>query len=167
MHATAAGATAGGWDLKRLFFETDTLLIGGVCVGGVCVQRRGWAGQELQLSCQRLFGFGLVKGSGQEHCRGRNSTGREGIYTYWAHILCLVAIYTSSHSILPIILLPVQSPCAPHFKRPKLNQEGTDREDRSPDPQVHLLKVWSLGFFYIEGRENGKGNFYKNPNLKK
>lgn len=32
----------------------------------------GWAGTSAVLG--RLFGLGLVKGTGQEHCRGRTST---------------------------------------------------------------------------------------------
>lgn len=38
-----------------------------------------------------------------------------------------------------------------------IGREGANQEDGRPHPQIHLKKVYSSGFFHVNGRDYGRG----------
>lgn len=75
-------------------------------------------------------------------------------------------------------VLPVQSPCARCFERSKLRMSEfevrkgllikrvlTKKIGTQVVPQIHLTKVQSAVFFYIERRGNGRACSYKTQTI--
>ena len=42
-----------------------------------------------------------------------------------------------------------------------MDREGANQEDGRPNPQIHLKKVPSAGFFYVKGRGNRRAVFLR------